>query len=970
MTRGSHAPRRPLATPRLLAGLLAAVLAFVVPAAAGAQQGWFGTNKIQYRNFDWRVLKGPHVDLYYYPAEERIARMALAYAEESYDTLELRFRHSVPFRIPLIVYASHGDFEQTNILPFVPPEGILGVTEYLKQRVTLPFRGNYAEFRHTLRHELVHVFQLSLAQRQFTLYPRARRAGTPLWWSEGLAEYLSSPQDSRDEMIVRDLTVNGTMPGVRELGYTWSAIVYPLGGELHRFLARRYGDWRIGLLYETLWKYESFEEAMVGVYGRSLQRLTDEWHLDLRRRYFPQVEDRRPVDVAGMRLEALAVKPVAVPRESGVDVAYLSPRSGYTDIYMVPLQERGRGRPRVEVRGERTPEFESFHTFSSRMDARNGVLAFSSKFGDRDALFLWDTRRDRVVGRYQFDSLASILSPAWSPDGRRLAFSGLSLGGTSDIYVAELPSGRLTRVTDDVYEDLDPTWLPGGGTLVFASDRGVGGDEGAHNLYRIGLDGSGAAPLTRGAWNDETPRWDADAGRILFSSDRDGTFNLYSVDSLGNGRRESRVDGGIFDPAPVPGDSQTVVMAFADFSWSLYKLPVDTLAQRDTFTLAPPDSARDAVVAWRWSDSATARVRDVAAVPYRRDFSLDFAAGGSNSLPGFGTVGGGQIFFSDLLGDHALAISIATFDASGQGGTSGLVDNLNADVFYLNQRRRLNWGVGAFRLAGNFREGDLIQIYRERSVGGYGIVRYPFSRFSRLEGQTRLEYSSRDDFLNALVTGPTRRRGVLSSNYLTFVTDNSLWLDTGPIDGARLNLTGGVVTDMTHGRFENWTGLVDARRYVRTSLQSALAFRAYGYVSEGVRPRAIQIGGTWLLRGYPLFSFDNPVSGTKAWVANAEWRVPLTNFVTIGFPFGAIRFPQIQGALFNDFGQAWYDGGYAPRVLGSTGVGFRTAIIPGLVFRLDVGGRYSPNPDARGVAGTSSGFYRGRFVDFFFGYNY
>ncbi|HJU66822.1 MAG TPA: hypothetical protein VJ650_01150, partial [Gemmatimonadaceae bacterium] len=116
-----------------------------------AQVGGFGQNKIQYRRFDWHVLAGKHVDVFFYPEEERIARAALVYAEQSYDTLARRFGHEVRERIPLIVYASHVDFEQTNILPFVPPEGILGVTEFLKRRVALPFRGSYSEFRHTLR---------------------------------------------------------------------------------------------------------------------------------------------------------------------------------------------------------------------------------------------------------------------------------------------------------------------------------------------------------------------------------------------------------------------------------------------------------------------------------------------------------------------------------------------------------------------------------------------------------------------------------------------------------------------------------------------------------------------------------------------------------------------------------------------------------------------------------------------------
>src|SRR5215216_4586519 len=134
--------------------VLVAALGVGAP-GVGAQIGPFGQNKIQYRNFDWHVLRGRHVDVYFYPAEEQIARAALGYAEQSYEYLQDWLQHHPRGRIPLIVYASHTDFEQTNILPFVPPEGILGVTEYLKRRVTRPFRGSYNEFRGTLRHEMV-----------------------------------------------------------------------------------------------------------------------------------------------------------------------------------------------------------------------------------------------------------------------------------------------------------------------------------------------------------------------------------------------------------------------------------------------------------------------------------------------------------------------------------------------------------------------------------------------------------------------------------------------------------------------------------------------------------------------------------------------------------------------------------------------------------------------------------------------
>lgn len=938
---------------RLAAGLAVLMLACFAPARAGAQLGAFGQNKIQYRDFDWHVLQGEHVDVYFYPEEETIARMALRYAEESYAVLTRRLNHRVATRIPLIVYASHTDFEQTNVLPFVPPEGVLGVTDYLKRRVTLPFRGSYAEFRHTLRHELVHVFQLSMFTQQFTLYPRGRRPALPLWWSEGLAEYLSSAQESRDEMVLRDLALHGRLPTIAQLNATYSPLVYPVGGDLHHFLADRYGEWRVALLYSTLSQYTDFDDALRKVYGRSADVLTSEWHYELRRRYFPGAAERRPLELAGREVADLAVKPSVARSATGdVEVAYLSPRSGYTNIYLTPLDS---GRARVVVAGERTPEFESFHAFTSRIDLRDGVIVFASKFNDRDALFFWDVDRAKVVGRYQFDSLTSILSPAWSADGRWIAFNGLSNGGISDLHLLDLESHRLTRLTDDRYEDSDPAWLPGDDALVFSSDRARGGDEGTRNLYRIRLADRSITPLTAGGWIDEAPRWDPETGRVLFASDRDGSFNIYSIDTLGNGRRETRLDGATFDPAPVPGDDRILIGGFSDLSWTVRTLLPDTVAHADTFSLTGDAPAP----AWTWRELEDTAAVQVAARRYERRFALDFAVGGGAYAPGYGAQGA-QFYFSDLLGDHRIAVGLAAFQTA--GGISDLLTNLNVDLFYLNQTRRLNWGAGAFRLAGTFYGRNFNEFYSETSTGAYGVVRYPFSRFLRLEAQGRVEYSDRDDFANSLVFGPQERRGMLLSNFVGLVGDNTLWLPTGPVDGMRFNLTGGVVSDVSHGVFENWVGVADLRRYFRTTLQSAFAVRAFAFGSEGVRPRAISIGGSWFLRGYPRFATD----GTRAWLGNAEYRFPVANFVTLGFPVGPLRLPQIQGAVFNDLAQAWYKGGYERNVLGSAGLGFRTALGAGLVLRVDLGRRYvigessSPRDDVR----------PGRFTDFFLGYNF
>src|ERR671913_408393 len=121
--------------------LCASCALLLLSSALSGQTVPFGKNKIQYRAFEWQMLSGEHIDVYYYPEEEKVARLALSYAEESYDFLERKFQHHPFRRIPLIVYSSDQHFEQTNITRGFLPEGVLGFTEYLKRRVAMPFRG-------------------------------------------------------------------------------------------------------------------------------------------------------------------------------------------------------------------------------------------------------------------------------------------------------------------------------------------------------------------------------------------------------------------------------------------------------------------------------------------------------------------------------------------------------------------------------------------------------------------------------------------------------------------------------------------------------------------------------------------------------------------------------------------------------------------------------------------------------------
>ncbi len=118
---------------------------------------------------------------------------------------------------------------------------------------------------------------------------------------------------------------------------------------------------------------------------------------------------------------------------------------------------------------------------------------------------------------------------------------------------------------------------------------------------------------------------------------------------------------------------------------------------------------------------------------------------------------------------------------------------MNASAVYLNRVQATQLGVRGLSHQGRNYEGDNVVAYNETALGGLGLVRYPLTRFNRVEGTLVVEHSDRFDF--TLNVDEPRRVGWIASHYLSYVHDNSLWIPSGPIDGTRFSITAGISND-------------------------------------------------------------------------------------------------------------------------------------------------------------------------------
>ena len=937
--------------------LLGAALAGL-PLSASAQ--YFGQNKVQYERFSYQVLRTESFDIYHYPEEAEAVRLAAPLAEQWRQRLSRDLGFDLRGRQPLVLYASHPHFSQTQVIEGLIGEGTGGVTEYLKRRMVLPFASSLGETSHVLGHELVHAFQYDAGSE--------RALALPLWFIEGMAEFLTlGDDDPHTAMWLRDLANRETLPAFDELSDP-RYFPYRIGHAAWAYLASRFGVAIVGRAYLAASRSGDPIAGIEEATGVEIDELTAGWHAAIRERHGDRrgrTPGRAVITGESGRGAMLNVAPALSP--DGRRIAYLSERSQFSiDLYMADA-ETGRVVRRL-TRTESDPHFDSLQFVGSAgaWDRTSRRLAFIGVSQGKPTLTVIDIGADASgadTREWALPGVDEAWHPTWSPDGKQLAFSGLR-GGLSDLYVFDSASADVRRLTNDPFADRQPAWSPDGRQLAFVTDRfrsgggrGAASEAGADRLALLTVTSGEVTPVRLALQGKQiNPQWNGRGDRLTFVADPDGVANVFEVE-LASGRVSQLTDvdtgvSGLTASSPavsLAADANRLAMTvFRDGGYDIHLIepgaPRAPLAEdRKAARLFGASEEVGGPLAVALPDSAVSQpVAPPAAVePYRPALSLDFAgaSGGVGMASRYGAfVGGGVgLLFSDMVGHHNLAAIVEA---------NGGVRDIGGQVTYLNRASRWNWGGSA--LIRPYVTGGLTQqltqidgqsvllndefLFRQTDAELRALAFYPFSRAFRFElqaGGRRIWFDrQRTTRAFSAVTGQLLaedRQDLdapgalnLAEGAAALVYDQSVFGPTSPIAGQRHRLE---VTP-TLGSLRFTTATVDLRRYVTLWRPFSVALRGlhvgrYGGDAEDGRLSPLFIGYPSLVRGYDVGSFDerdcgttsggdcpaiDALVGSRVAVGNAELRFPLIGALSGEYRYGPLP---IEAFVFADAGVAW-----------------------------------------------------------------
>jgi len=941
------------------------LLFFFLSSACLSQWYYFGRNKVQYTQFQWNILTTEHFDIYYHPEMRDIAERGAYFAEEAYAELQEKFNINILNKIPLVFYSSHLYFQQTNTTSGLIPEGVGGFFEFIKGRVVIPFDGSIYQFRHVIKHELVHVFTLHKIQRVLKDHRQPTEKMPPLWFTEGLAEFWSTKWDNQAEMLLRDAVLNNYIVPLSEMDRILGTfLMYKEGQNILEYIAEKYGEEKILLLFENFWKANSFEKVFEMTIGKSYKQIDEEWLYHLKKRYYPLLKYNDPPSAVAKSIvdDGFNMGPVFYRNGDKGEVYFVGNLTGYTNIYKVEIGEKAK--PKVIIEGERTDKFEAFHFFKTKIDvSKNGKLAFITKSGDHDAIHIYDLKSEKLLGTFQFNSLVMITSLSFSPDGRNLALSAIDKSGYSDLYIFDIELGTLKKLTFDFYDDKEVAWSPKGDKIAFVSDRAIFGKDGKYNIFLYDVKDDRIEYLIYGNFSCSSPAWSPDGRFLAFVCDIDGTQNIWTLDlsqpkfiaeldgvSSVNGlssfeiRQITNLTTSAFDPSWTD-DGKIIFVALENLRFKIFVLEdVQGKMEKPIFTQKINHADIEKT---HWDTPRIQGIQKINVLTYRGKYDLDIAQSQISTDPIFGTVGGAAIALSDLLGNERYYFLIYNTAQT----KDEILKSFNIAISRVSLSKRTNFAYGIFHFAG--RRYDLTDpdlFYYEKAYGAYFALSYPISVFRRVESSLMLNRSDKE-----ILFGTGERKAMLLSNSISYIFDNSLWSPTGPIDGKRFNLTLAWTTDVQFSNVNYYTIIFDYRHYLRLSMRSAYAVRLTLFYNDGKEARRWFMGGSWDLRGYERWS----IRGKKLWLVSQELRFPFIDKFEIKFPFGGIFIGSIRGAFFFDSGSAW-DNKYR-ETLGSFGFGIRFNIGGVLVLRYDVGKRIESN---------FSQVQRSFFHQFFFGWDF
>jgi hypothetical protein len=496
----------------------------------------FGKNRVQYKQFRWNYLSSENFDVYFYDDRKRVAQEALDYLEKEFDRITDLIGFYPYQKTKVFLYSSVADLQQSNIGLNKQQFSAGGETDFVKPYLEVAHPGTVEEFKE----ELIYKFsELMLNEMMFggslkDMFQNAVLLNLPDWFVDGASLYVAKGwNDEMDDFVRQLMTEKKANKALRMTGPE-AALV---GQSIWNYIVEKYGKSSVNNILNYTRIIRNEERSILITLGIPFRQLMVDWknyYTDMEKRvgqsYVAQSDSSR---FSSRHRKSVVFTTVKISPD-GKKIAYAENDRGKFTVKVRSLEN---GRETVILNGGNKAIRQTVdHNIPllSWSDA-NTLGVIGVKHGQY-VFWLYDLLTKSKLPR-ELDRFSNVRSFDFSGNGR-LAVLSADLNGQNDLFLISSRRDRTRRLTNDIFDDLDPSFIPNTNTVVFSSNRTTdsiannvrGYDKSTvnYNLFLFSLDTTSTTVtrVTNTLSKDFKPKA-LDENNFFYLSDQRGIVNLF-----------------------------------------------------------------------------------------------------------------------------------------------------------------------------------------------------------------------------------------------------------------------------------------------------------------------------------------------------------------------------------------------------------------------------------------------------------
>jgi len=517
-------------------GVIALTLLLISSASGQQALETFGKNRIQFKQFEWKYLSSENFDVYYYDDRKLVAQESLQYLETEFDRITDLIGFYPYQKTKVFLYNSIIDLQQSNIGLNDAQFSSGGETEFIKPYVEIAHPGNIEEFKE----ELIFKFsELMLNEMMFggslkDMFQNAVLLNLPDWFVDGASRYVAKGWNEEMDDFVRQFIVSKKVNKALKLNGKESALV---GQSIWNFIVEKYGKSSINNILNYTRIIRNEEKSVLITLGIPFKQLMVEW-----KNYYSTMQQTvarsyvSPSDSSKFSTshrKTVVFTTVKISPD-GKKIAYAENDRGKFRVIVKSLEN---GKESVILNGGNK-------VIKQDVDFRVPLLSWADAntlgvIGTKNGQYvfwLYDLLTKSKLPR-ELDRFSNIRNFDFSGNGR-LAILSADFEGQNDLFLISSRRDRTRRLTNDLFDDLDPSFIPNSNTIVFSSNRSTDSlvnrvtdyvkSNDRYNLFMFNLDTTTVqvSKLTNTIGKDFKAKA-VDENNVFYLSDQRGIINLF-----------------------------------------------------------------------------------------------------------------------------------------------------------------------------------------------------------------------------------------------------------------------------------------------------------------------------------------------------------------------------------------------------------------------------------------------------------